>query len=70
MTRKVCKGCGLCVTIACPQGVMEMSGKNTNAKGFPYAEVKDLSNCTGCADCYTMCPDVAITVSYDTDKKE
>tara|TARA_Y100000310_G_C20242565_1_gene605320 strand:- start:268 stop:573 length:306 start_codon:yes stop_codon:yes gene_type:complete len=75
---EVCKGCKLCVS-TCPKGVFQMvKGGKTNAKGFPYAEIRTkdnsddngLDNCIGCANCYVMCPDVAIRVSYDIDEKD
>ncbi|NJM16037.1 MAG: ferredoxin family protein [Bacteroidales bacterium] len=55
-----CKGCGLCVD-ACPMHVLAMSEK-LNRKGYPVAYMKNLSHCTGCANCGIICPDGAISV--------
>jgi 2-oxoglutarate ferredoxin oxidoreductase subunit delta len=56
-----CKGCGLC-TLACPYGLVQVSDR-FNLKGHHPAEwVDPLAVCTGCADCATMCPDLAIIV--------
>lgn len=58
---EICKGCALCVT-ACPQKIIELNDTNLNSKGYPPAQVTDMSRCTGCAACANMCPDSAIEV--------
>ena len=61
ITKELCKGCGLCVT-ACPKGVLGVSDKDTNGKGYYVVEEVDAAACIGCAFCATMCPDCVITV--------
>ena len=56
-----CKGCGLCVD-ACPLHIVELDQDRINAKGYHPAHCIDDEACTGCTNCATMCPDVAITV--------
>jgi 2-oxoglutarate ferredoxin oxidoreductase subunit delta len=57
-----CKGCALC-TIACPRNLLRLSEKLTR-QGFLPAEMPAECDhdCTSCALCAQMCPDVAITV--------
>jgi len=57
---KLCKGCGLCVTV-CPKKIVALK-KELNEKGYHPAEVTDSSKCIGCAFCATICPDCVITV--------
>ena len=45
----------------CPKDCLELSGK-TNDQGYEYMAFKDNADCIGCGICYTVCPDVAITV--------
>lgn len=58
----LCKGCALC-TIACPRGLLRL-GEKLNRFGFLPAEMpaECERDCTSCALCAQMCPDVAITV--------
>jgi 2-oxoglutarate ferredoxin oxidoreductase subunit delta len=56
-----CKGCGLC-TLVCPYNLVRIA-ERFNDKGYRPAELADADGeCIGCANCATMCPDVAITV--------
>lgn len=57
---KYCKGCGLCIDI-CPKKIIRFS-VNINEKGYNYAECFDQEACIACKMCYTICPDVAITI--------
>jgi 2-oxoglutarate ferredoxin oxidoreductase subunit delta len=57
-----CKACELCV-VSCPQGNLRLSRKLNHAGFHPveftYKGTK--GNCTGCAICYWVCPDFAIS---------
>lgn len=55
-----CKGCELCVGV-CPKHIVVMSAA-TNARGYRYAAVERMDECTACASCARMCPDSVITV--------
>ena len=48
----------------CPKKVIVQSGK-LNAAGYQGAEFKDDGQCTGCAVCAIVCPEVAIEVYRD-----
>ncbi len=39
-----------------------------NSAGQHYAEIIDTDECTGCALCCQMCPDIAIRIEKDTKK--
>ncbi len=61
----LCKGCELC-TGACPRHLLAL-GTSFNRQGYRAVVFEqDAGNerrqCTGCALCAWMCPDVAITV--------
>ncbi len=45
----------------CPRGNIRMS-ELLNSGGRNYAEIIDLSECTACALCCQMCPEVAIQI--------
>jgi 2-oxoglutarate ferredoxin oxidoreductase subunit delta len=60
ISRELCKECGLCMHF-CPKKVIVQSGK-FNAAGYQSAEFKDNGECTGCAICAIVCPEVAIEV--------
>lgn len=55
---KKCISCGLCAKI-CPEGCIEMTGKN---KKIP---VIDYDYCKGCGLCVAECPVKAIAVKKD-----
>ncbi len=57
-----CKGCELCITV-CPQGVLQISRENFNARGYRSVKLVDPGGrCTGCTLCALICPDVVLTV--------
>lgn len=59
-----CKGCGLCVEV-CPKHVLEFTDQ-VNAKGyFPVYQARP-EDCVFCTTCCIMCPDVAISISKNS----
>ena len=58
--KNYCKGCLRCIEV-CPKDCLGFSGL-TNQHGYDYVEFKEGSPCIACGLCYTVCPDVAITV--------
>lgn len=63
-----CKACGFCIQF-CPKQLLLMSD-DLNLRGIHYACMRDeaacpgatAKECTGCAICGLVCPDVAIEV--------
>ncbi len=60
-----CKGCQLCID-QCPNHRIAL-GKALNKKGYTPARFKEdveesEKGCTACAQCATVCPEVAIEV--------
>ena len=55
-----CKACGLCLAF-CRRGLIRFSDE-TNRQGFHPAAFAESEECTGCANCALMCPEVAIKV--------
>lgn len=62
----ICKGCGLC-TVACPFGVLSLTGAIVNLKGYQPPSLEWKEKCTGCGNCVEMCPDFALTVTRTGD---
>jgi 2-oxoglutarate ferredoxin oxidoreductase subunit delta len=60
---ELCKECGLCMHF-CPKKVIVRSDR-LNAAGYQGAEFKENGDCTGCAVCAIVCPEVAIEVYRD-----
>jgi 2-oxoglutarate ferredoxin oxidoreductase subunit delta len=58
--RERCKGCLLCVR-ACPVKVIGVD-EAANSWGYYPAKAVQMEKCIACGNCYTVCPDVAITV--------
>jgi len=56
----LCKECHLCID-ACKKGNIVPSDK-LNTDGFHPVIFQDDGDCTGCALCALMCPEVAIEV--------
>jgi 2-oxoglutarate ferredoxin oxidoreductase subunit delta len=59
--KNACKGCGLCV-LACPKGILKLSEKELNDKGYSPVEITDIGACIACAACAKMCPDLIFTI--------
>jgi 2-oxoglutarate ferredoxin oxidoreductase subunit delta len=57
---EICKGCGLCIAL-CPHHVMGFAG-HINSRGFHPACAVRPDQCTACAQCAIMCPDVCIRI--------
>ena len=58
--QELCKGCEVCIFF-CPKGVICISDK-LNSNGYSPASYNDNGECTGCANCAVVCPEVAIEV--------
>jgi 2-oxoglutarate ferredoxin oxidoreductase subunit delta len=58
--RERCKGCHLCVR-ACPTKVLAPSD-SPNSWGYYPSTAASPEKCIACGNCYSVCPDVAITV--------
>lgn len=58
---KICKGCGLCISV-CPKKLLRLATEKMNDKGYNPAVLSDEAACIGCAMCGVICPDSAITV--------
>ena len=57
----ICKGCGLCIA-ACKKELLGMAKEKIKAKGQQPGEMTEESECVGCTNCATLCPDCVITV--------
>lgn len=55
-----CKACGFCIQF-CPKQLLQMAD-DLNLRGIHYACMRGETECTGCAICGLVCPDVAIEV--------
>ncbi len=60
---ELCKGCQICIAF-CSKGVISSSDKINNA-GYSPAVFNNTGDCTGCATCALVCPEVAIEVYRD-----
>lgn len=56
----LCKGCELCIAF-CPKNLIGLSD-TLNDAGYIPSEYKGGNECTGCASCAIVCPEVAIEV--------
>ena len=61
--RELCKGCEICIHF-CAKGAISISEK-LNASGYAPACFDESRECTGCAVCAAVCPEVAIEVYRD-----
>ncbi len=55
-----CKGCQLCL-VTCPKKIIRIA-EGFNEKGYHYIVCDDSGECTACALCGRICPDMAIEV--------
>ncbi len=60
---ELCKGCELCIPF-CPKDVISLSDR-LNASGYLPVAFNDNGECTACAVCAIVCPEVAIEVYRD-----
>lgn len=63
INQELCKGCQLCIFF-CPKKSITQSDK-VNAGGYFAAQLRKDSDCTGCATCAVVCPEVIIEVYRD-----
>ncbi len=63
INQALCKGCELCINF-CPRKLIALSDK-LNAAGYLPSIFKGTGECTGCATCALVCPEVAIEVYRD-----
>ncbi|HXZ91149.1 MAG TPA: ferredoxin family protein [Candidatus Dormibacteraeota bacterium] len=57
---ELCKSCSYCCQ-ACPKGIIQLSTE-INSKGYHYAAVTNVDECTGCKFCAIVCPEIAIEI--------
>ncbi len=60
INRELCKGCEICIHF-CPKKLIKLSD-TLNAAGYLPSEFSGGAECTGCASCAVVCPEVAIEV--------
>ena len=63
-----CKGCRICIE-RCPVEALEESD-HINKRGVRPPQLKKDNECNNCRLCELICPDLAITVVPDKDKKK
>jgi 2-oxoglutarate ferredoxin oxidoreductase subunit delta len=63
-----CKGCYICVEV-CPRQVLKVDGDRF-LRGFHPVRIAKLEDCTVCRQCELLCPDLAIVVQNDDDKRQ
>lgn len=63
INQELCKGCELCISF-CPKKLITLAD-NLNSAGYMPSSFKDDGECTGCATCAIVCPEVAIEVYRD-----
>ncbi len=60
INKELCKECHLCVSV-CKNGQI-VASKEYNTMGYRPVVFKETGECTGCALCAIICPEVAIEV--------
>ena len=63
-----CKGCNICID-RCPVDALEESDK-LNKRGIRPPKLKEKNECNFCRYCELICPDLALTVIPEEDKKK
>jgi 2-oxoglutarate ferredoxin oxidoreductase subunit delta len=63
INQELCKGCEICISF-CPKSLITLADK-LNSAGYLPSAFKDGGECTGCASCAIVCPEVAIEVYRD-----
>jgi 2-oxoglutarate ferredoxin oxidoreductase subunit delta len=63
INQTLCKGCELCISF-CPKKLIALADK-LNAAGYLPSAFNGSNECTGCATCALVCPEVAIEVYRD-----
>ena len=63
-----CKGCNICID-RCPLDALEESD-HLNKRGVRPPQLKKDNECNNCRLCELICPDLAITVIAEKDKKK
>jgi len=64
---RLCKGCCFCIRF-CPFGVFVRS-HTLGDLGYEIAKVEFSENCNGCRACLLYCPDLAVAVEEEGEKK-
>jgi len=64
---RLCKGCCFCIRF-CPMGVFVRSD-TLGDLGYKMAKVEFPENCSGCRACLLYCPDLAVAVEEEGEKK-
>ena len=64
---RLCKGCFFCIRF-CPMGVFVRSDALGDL-GYKMAKVEFSENCNGCKACLLYCPDLAVAVEEEGERK-
>lgn len=56
-----CKGCSYCV-ISCKRNALFIDLSRRNRGGYPVVALAEDQQCSGCALCAEVCPDVVLEV--------
>jgi 2-oxoglutarate ferredoxin oxidoreductase subunit delta len=68
---ELCKGveeCGICVFI-CPRHLFHPA-PILNQKGYRPPQIANPEECPGCENCMIYCPDMAIAVAKEKDRRK
>jgi len=57
---EMCKECGLCIEFCAKKCIVP--GADYNARGYRAVRLGEKHECSGCAVCAVICPEVAIEV--------